>query len=57
MREFDGDPNNAYILVRVFNMGDERSAGVTFFREPWSLYMDNILYFNSENGYAVGEAS
>ncbi|RYO93890.1 hypothetical protein DL762_000845 [Monosporascus cannonballus] len=59
MREFDGDPNNAYVLLRVFNLEEDSDPGIKLFRDPWSLYMDGILDFRSEQGYKVygGEAT
>ncbi|RYP88497.1 hypothetical protein DL769_000264 [Monosporascus sp. CRB-8-3] len=53
MREFNGDPNNAYVLLRVFNMEEDNGPGIKFFRDPWSLYMGGILDFRSEEGYKV----
>ncbi|RYP69608.1 hypothetical protein DL770_008214 [Monosporascus sp. CRB-9-2] len=53
MREFDGDPNNTYVLLRVFNLEEGNNPGIKFFRDPWSLYMGGILNFRSEAGYKV----
>ncbi|RYP37876.1 hypothetical protein DL767_002748 [Monosporascus sp. MG133] len=53
MRKFDGDPNNAYVLLRVFNMEEGNDPGIKFFRDPWSLYIGGILDFRSEAGYKV----
>ncbi|KAK3385925.1 hypothetical protein B0H63DRAFT_560413 [Podospora didyma] len=53
MREFDGTADNAYILLRVFDLDDGRNAGVKFFRDPWSLYMGGVLNFRSDEGYKV----
>ncbi|GAB1311860.1 hypothetical protein MFIFM68171_02070 [Madurella fahalii] len=53
MREFDGSADNAYILLRVFDLDDGRNTGVKFFRDPWSLYMDGVLDFRSDEGYKV----
>ena len=53
MREFDGTANNAYILLRVFDLDEGRNTGVKFFCDPWSLYMDGVLDFRSDEGYKV----
>jgi hypothetical protein len=53
MRESDGTGDNAYILVRVFDLDDGRSTGVKFFRDPWSLHMEGVLNFRSDEGYKV----
>lgn len=53
MREFNGTADNAYILLRVFDLDDGRNAGVKFFRDPWSLYIDGVLNFRSDEGYKV----
>lgn len=53
MREFNGTADNAYILLRVFDLDDRRNAGVKFFRDPWSLYIDGLLDFRSDEGYKV----
>ncbi len=52
MRAYDGDPNSPYILIRVFNIDGER-PGVKFYVNPWTLYMDRVLEFRSDNGYKV----
>jgi hypothetical protein len=52
MRACDGDPDNAYILIRVSNIDGER-PGVKFYASPWALYMDKVLEFKSEGGYKV----
>lgn len=52
MRAHDGDPDNAYILIRVFNIDGER-PGLKFYTKPWTLYMDGVLEFRSESGYKV----
>lgn len=53
MREFNGTADNAYILIRVFDLDEGRNAGVKFFRDPWSLYTDGVLDFRSDEGYKV----
>ncbi|KAK7728665.1 hypothetical protein SLS63_006526 [Diaporthe eres] len=53
MREFNGTADNAYILIRVFDLDEGRNAGIKFFRDPWSLYTDGILDFRSDEGYKV----
>lgn len=53
MREFDGTADNAYILLRVFNLDEGRDPGLKFFHDPWSLYMDGVLKFRSDEGYKV----
>ncbi|RYP11237.1 hypothetical protein DL764_000193 [Monosporascus ibericus] len=53
MRGFDGDANNGYVLLRVYNMEEGNEPGIKFFRDPWSLYMYRILDFRSEAGYKV----
>lgn len=52
MRAYDGDADNAYILIRVFNIDGER-PGVKFYVKPWTLYMDGVLEFRSDDGYKV----
>jgi len=52
MRACDGDVDNAYILIRVFNIDGERT-GVKFYSRPWRLYMDGVLEFRAEGGYKV----
>lgn len=53
MREFHGMADNAYILLRVFNLDDGVDVGVKFFDDPWSLYMNGALKFRSDEGYKV----
>lgn len=53
MREFNGTADNAYILIRVFDLDEGKNAGVKFFRDPWSLYTDGVLDFRSDEGYKV----
>lgn len=53
MREFNGTAENAYVLLRVYDLHDGRSPGVKFFRDPWSLYIGGILNFRSDEGYEV----
>ncbi|KAG8157080.1 hypothetical protein KVR01_013070 [Diaporthe batatas] len=53
MREFHGTAKDAYILLRVFNVEDSKNVGIKFFDDPWSLYMDNVLKFRSDQGYKV----
>ena len=53
MREFDRSANDAYILLRVFDLDVERNPGVKFFCNPWSLYMEGVLNFKSDEGYKV----
>lgn len=55
MRLFDGDVNNAYVLLRVFDLEGENGPNIKFFRDPWSLYMNSVLDFRSDNGYKVYE--
>lgn len=50
--EVNGTPDNAYILLRVFNLKDRRDAGVRFFPDPWRLYVDGVLNFKHQ-GYKV----
>ncbi len=52
MRACDGDPNNAYILLRVFNIDGDRPE-VKLYINPWRLYMGGVLKFTSDNGYKV----
>jgi hypothetical protein len=52
MRRFDLDPDNAYILLRVFEIESEQ-PGLRLFPSPWGLYMDRTLEFRSEMGYKV----
>lgn len=53
MRDFHGTADNAYILLRVFDLDDGRNIGIKFFDDPWSLYMDDVLKFRSDQGYKV----
>lgn len=53
MREFNGTADNAYILLRVFDLDDGRNPGVKFFRDPWNLYIDGVFNFRSDEGYKV----
>jgi len=53
MRLFDKTPGDAYILLRVFNLEEGRETGVRFFRDPWSLFMNDVLKFRSDDGYRV----
>jgi len=53
MREFDRSANDAYILLRVFDLDVERKPGVKFFCNPWNLYMEGALNFRSDEGYQV----
>lgn len=53
MRDFDGDPSNANVLLRVFGLEDGHSSRIKLFRDPWSLYKDRTLDFRSQEGYRV----
>lgn len=53
MREFNGTADNAYILLRVYDLDDGKTPGVKFFRDPWSLYIEGTLRFRSDEGYKV----
>ena len=55
MRQFDGDANNAYLLLRVFDLKEGKRPNIKFFKDLWSLYMDGALEFRSEHGYTVYE--
>lgn len=55
MRHFDGHVDNAYVLLRVFDLEGENSPNVKFFRDPWSLYLNRVLDFRSDQGYKVYE--
>ncbi|KXX82783.1 hypothetical protein MMYC01_200766 [Madurella mycetomatis] len=50
MRQFDRDPNNAYIILRVFGVEERNDTGIKFLQDPWSLYMDQTLDIRSETG-------
>ena len=50
MRTYDGDPDNAYILLRVFDIDDE-DTGLKIFPNPWSLYIAGVIDFKSAEGY------
>lgn len=53
MRKFHGTAGDAYILLRVFNLDDGRNVDIKFFNDPWSLYLDGVLKFRSDQGYKV----
>lgn len=56
MRYFHDDPDNAYILLRVFNINIEgEGPGLKIFPNPWSLYTAGVLDFRSAEGYQVYE--
>ena len=42
MQDYDHKPNDAYILVRVFNVDDD-TPGVEYFVNPWSLFLEGVL--------------
>jgi len=50
MRQFDGDPANAYIIIRVFGVEERNNTGIKFLRDPWSLFLDRALDIRSETG-------
>ncbi|KAJ3531643.1 hypothetical protein NM208_g6992 [Fusarium decemcellulare] len=52
MKRFDNDPNNAYVLIRVFDI-DADSPGLKFFPSPWSLSLQGSLEFASAGGYQI----
>jgi len=52
MRCYHGDPDNVYILVRVFNIEDGH-GGVKIFPDTWSFYLGDVLDFRSKDGYEV----
>ena len=52
MREFDDDPDNAYILIRVSGVESDQ-PGLKLFVSPWRLYLDRVIDFRSELGYQV----
>ncbi|KAH7142143.1 hypothetical protein EDB81DRAFT_899719 [Dactylonectria macrodidyma] len=54
MQRFNSGHDNAYILVRVFNI-DGDSPGLKFYPSPWGLYLQGILEFVSTGGYQVRE--
>lgn len=53
MREFGGTANDAYILIRVFDLEEGKNPGLKFFHDPWSLYVGGVLNFKSDEGYKV----
>lgn len=50
MRKYDKDPNNAYILLRVYGIHGS-SPGFKIYSCPWSLYMNGGLTLLSRGGY------
>ncbi|KAF5008934.1 hypothetical protein FDECE_4797 [Fusarium decemcellulare] len=54
MKRFDNDPNNAYVLIRVFDI-DADSPGLKFYPSPWNLSLQGTLEFASAGGYQVSE--
>ena len=54
MRRFNEQPDNVYILLRVFNIEGEDS-GLKIFPNPWSLYIAGVIDFRSAEGYQVHE--
>ncbi|KAH6627198.1 hypothetical protein B0J18DRAFT_465142 [Chaetomium sp. MPI-SDFR-AT-0129] len=52
MRTHDGDPENVYILLRVFKVDGDR-PGMVLYPNPWRSYMDRLLEFKSADGYTV----
>jgi len=50
MQNYNHDPDNAYILVRVVSI--QGAAGVRFFTNPWSLRTvggSGVLEFGEQN--------
>ncbi|KAM6516418.1 hypothetical protein FALCPG4_014601 [Fusarium falciforme] len=56
MQRFDEDPNNAYIVLRVYDIEGE-NPDLKAYPRPWSLYLDGFLTFTSPHGYQVCEGS
>lgn len=56
MRGYDGNPNHAYILLRVFNARTD-NVGIKFYPNPWNLYLRDVLRFVAPGGYTVTEGS
>jgi len=55
MRECDGDPDNGFILIRVFHV-DSEDPGIKWFPNPWKLYLARALDLRSVEGYQVTTA-
>lgn len=56
MQRFDDDPNNAYIILRVYDIEGE-NPDFKPYPLPWRLYLNGVLMFTSPQGYQVCEAS
>ncbi|KAI8712978.1 DUF3883 domain-containing protein [Fusarium sp. LHS14.1] len=56
MQRFDNDSNNAYIVLRVYDIEGE-NPDLKAYPCPWSLYLNGFLTFTSTNGYQVCEGS
>jgi hypothetical protein len=56
MREFEHNPKNVYVLVRVYNL-EESEPGIKLFRDPWGLFLNRTLSFKAEQGYRVYEGT
>ena len=54
MRTYDDDPQNAYILLRIFNVEGE-NPGMKLYPRPWHLWAAGVLAFTAPNGYSVTE--
>lgn len=52
MKNCADDPNNVYLLIRVYNVETD-NLDVKFYLNPWKLYLDGVLDFRSEGGYTV----
>ncbi|KAB5583474.1 hypothetical protein GE09DRAFT_302768 [Coniochaeta sp. 2T2.1] len=52
MRDYDSQPNNAYILIRVYNIDGEH-PGIKFYANPWKLRGNGTLLFKADNRYKV----
>ncbi|RSM01630.1 hypothetical protein CDV31_011271 [Fusarium ambrosium] len=50
MQRFDDDPNNAYIVLRVYNIEGE-NPDLKAYPRPWNLYLNGFLTFTSPHGY------
>lgn len=48
MQQHDQDPNNVYILVRVFNV-KSNSPGTAYFPNPWTLIQSGRLVLGELN--------
>ena len=44
MREYEQDPDNAYILVRIFQV-ERANPFIRLFPDPWALKLNNQLHF------------